>query len=137
MDFYRWRRLKSPKFSRPPRRNKINCSKIIIKPIQEFIFHFSCHKFIFPTAISIFFPKPYFFHAIDMHIVSLSTFSLYFFRRGTFGTFGMEKFPEKLWTTKKVHSRYVTKIQNCSRFMRVDQFLIVWSLLSPKIIISP
>ncbi len=33
--------------------------------------------------------------------------------------------------------RYVTKIKNCSGFMRVDQFLKVWSLLSPKIIISP
>jgi hypothetical protein len=26
----------------------------------------------------------------------------------------------------------VTKIKNCSRFMRVDRFLIVWSLLSLK-----
>jgi hypothetical protein len=35
------------------------------------------------------------------------------------------------------YSRYVTKIKNCSGFMRVDQFLIVGSLLSPKILISP
>jgi hypothetical protein len=34
-------------------------------------------------------------------------------------------------------NRYVTKIKNCSGFSRVDQFLKVWSLLSPKIIISP
>ncbi len=34
-------------------------------------------------------------------------------------------------------SRYVTKIKNRSGFMRVDQFLVAGSLLSPKILISP
>ncbi len=34
-------------------------------------------------------------------------------------------------------SIYVTKIKNCFGFMRVDQILKVWFLLSPKIIISP
>ncbi len=29
--------------------------------------------------------------------------------------------------------RYVTKSKNCSGFMKVDQILKVWSLLSPKI----
>jgi hypothetical protein len=43
----------------------------------------------------------------------------------------------KLKDNIKDNIRYVTKIKNCSRFMRVDQFLVVWSLLSPKIIISP
>jgi hypothetical protein len=33
--------------------------------------------------------------------------------------------------------RYVTKSKNCSGFMKVDQILKVWSLLSPKIFISP
>jgi hypothetical protein len=33
-------------------------------------------------------------------------------------------------------SRYVTKIKNCSGFMKVDGFLKVWSLLSLKILIS-
>ncbi len=32
--------------------------------------------------------------------------------------------------------RYGTKIKNCSGFMEVDQILKVWSLLSPKILIS-
>jgi hypothetical protein len=32
--------------------------------------------------------------------------------------------------------RYRTKIKNCSGFMKVDQILKVWSLLSSKIIIS-
>jgi hypothetical protein len=31
--------------------------------------------------------------------------------------------------------RYGTKIKNCSGFMKVDQILKVWSLLSPKILI--
>jgi hypothetical protein len=45
---------------------------------------------------------------------------------------------QMLWKeTNLIMNRYVTKIKNCSRSMRVDQFLIVWSLLSPKIIISP
>jgi hypothetical protein len=34
-------------------------------------------------------------------------------------------------------SRYVSKSKNCSEFMKVDQILKVWSLLSPKIFISP
>ncbi len=33
-------------------------------------------------------------------------------------------------------TRYRTKIKNCSGFMKVDQILKVWSLLSPKILIS-
>jgi hypothetical protein len=36
----------------------------------------------------------------------------------------------------KFYIRYVTKIKNCSGFMRVDQILKVWSLLNPKILIS-
>jgi hypothetical protein len=31
----------------------------------------------------------------------------------------------------------VTKSKNCSGIMKVDQILKVWSLLSPKIFISP
>ncbi len=42
----------------------------------------------------------------------------------------------KLVVSKQTFTRYVTKIKNCSGFMRVDQFLKVWSLLSPKIVIS-
>ncbi len=34
-------------------------------------------------------------------------------------------------------NRYVTKSKNCSGFMKVDQILKVWSLLCPKIFISP
>jgi hypothetical protein len=39
--------------------------------------------------------------------------------------------------TNYFYIRYGTKIKNCSGFMKVDQFLVAGSLLSPKILILP
>jgi hypothetical protein len=38
---------------------------------------------------------------------------------------------------REIINRHVTKSKNCSGFMKVDQILKVWSLLNPKIFISP
>jgi hypothetical protein len=44
---------------------------------------------------------------------------------------------ENILNDETAYSRYGTKIKNCSGFMKVDQFLVAGSLLSPKILISP
>jgi hypothetical protein len=55
----------------------------------------------------------------------------------TFELRTFQKTSNKSRTDFNITNRYGTKTKNCSGFMRVDQFMVAGSLLSPKILISP